>query len=142
MRFRAFEAAGLRGDGRDRDVPQSKAGVLLYAGEPITEPHCWAHIVTLGSVFISVGPFDNGIRGGGVAGIVLSGDYAGAAAAGGKRGYVTGGGRDAFLSDVLAGSGMGALLGYAAFRVRCLNGASHMSWAVQGGRWRKGRGLL
>ena len=71
-----------------------------------------------GPVFVPVGAFDYGVRGGAVAGLVLSGSKCRlllmlAANVAISRVIVG----MHFLSDVLVGSGMGALLGYVAFKL-------------------------
>ena len=115
MRFRAIEAAACA----------VTAGILLFHKVKRVvcrirprdiEPHCWAHIVTRDrlsfpsghsttafAVAISLGSFYPEIM---PLLLVLAANVAVSRVVVGMH----------FLSDVLVGSGMGALLGYAAFR--------------------------
>ena len=115
MRFRAFEAAGFA----------VTAGIVMFhkvkrvfcrTRPSDIEPHCWAHIVTRDkfsfpsghsttafAVAVSLGSFYPEIM---PVLLVLAANVALSRVVVGMH----------FLSDVLVGSGMGALLGYAAFR--------------------------
>jgi len=115
MRFRAFEAAGFA----------VTAGIVLFhkvkrvfcrTRPSDIEPHCWAHIVTRDrfsfpsghsttafAVAVSLGSFYPEIS---PVLLVLAANVALSRVVVGMH----------FLSDVLVGSAMGALLGYAAFR--------------------------
>jgi undecaprenyl-diphosphatase len=115
MRFRAFETAGFA----------VTAGIVLFhkvkrvfcrTRPSDIEPHCWAHIVTRDrfsfpsghsttafAVAVSLGSFYPEIS---PVLLVLAANVALSRVVVGMH----------FLSDVLVGSAMGALLGYAAFR--------------------------
>jgi undecaprenyl-diphosphatase len=115
MRFRAFEAAGFA----------VTAGIVMFhkvkrvfcrTRPSDIEPHCWAHIVTRDkfsfpsghsttafAVAVSLGSFYPEIM---PVLLILAANVALSRVVVGMH----------FLSDVLVGSGMGALLGYAAFR--------------------------
>src|SRR5580704_17539774 len=116
MRFRAFEAAGVA----------VTAGIVMFhkvkrvfcrTRPSDIEPHCWAHIVTRDkfsfpsghsttafAVALSLGSFYPEIL---PVLLVLAANVAISRVVIGMH----------FLSDVLVGSGAGALLGYIAFRV-------------------------
>ena len=115
MRFRAFEAAGFA----------VTAGIVMFhkvkrvfcrTRPSDIEPHCWAHIVTRDkfsfpsghsttafAVAVSLGSFYPEIM---PVLLLLAANVALSRVVVGMH----------FLSDVLVGSGVGALLGYAAFR--------------------------
>ncbi|HVW85888.1 MAG TPA: phosphatase PAP2 family protein [Bryobacteraceae bacterium] len=115
MRFRAIEAAACAVAGGIAIFHKVKR--VFCRKRPLDiEPHCWAHIVTRDkfsfpsghsttafAVAVSVGSFYPEIM---PALLVLAANVAISRVIVGMH----------FLSDVLAGSGIGALLGYVAFR--------------------------
>jgi undecaprenyl-diphosphatase len=116
MRFRAIEAAGCAVAGGILAFHTIKRVVCRVRPTDI-EPHCWAHIVTRDrfsfpsghsttafAVALSLGSFYPEIM---PLLLVLAVNVAISRVVVGMH----------YLTDVLVGSGMGALLGYAAFRI-------------------------